>query len=843
MKFKEENFNINPLHKSQSVERKSKKSSNLGRRISIRTRDESKEVEYLINMHVHDLNIKIQKLLEEYVKNKLLNNKKNLQKVTRTSYHLIPFNFTMDTLKILDNIFSKATKTKNEIIYIQHYLTSFKSLINGILQIQLKSDVNQLLNQIAKYIKMEKYTHNQILFKFGDKGDKFYFLFYGEVAVIIPKEVKRNMTENEYIIYLCKLLKLKEYGLILKIIESNLHIFNNIQVEHIKTIAIEFSINGRKKYHHQYSISKKNIFNKEIISIDNYIKNVEIETLEKEPNPFLIFEKKKKETKEKEKNKEKDKDDENETEEIEYNEISENENSENEEDNSYLEEIYNLSNEQKNKTKINIRFKDIKLFEYYKVTELQQYTTFGDVALEKELNHKRTATIICIGECNMGVLGMKTYKKCIQTCQDLVRSNNISSVKNLPFFQNVSFEYFNEKYFNYFILVNYHLGEYIFKQKEERNKIYVIKKGEIELSMKGCVIDINNIIDTFDNNDNYQRNKIINKNLFEDDEYSKFYNKDSKIVNWRIFNQYSNDILGLDDCIYQNFYFMDAKCVSQTVKIYEIDYNIFLSIIEDKNIFNEFKKFEQLKKKLITERLQHLREVYVNQNYKEKENSGKKQLIFKNDKEYLSPIKKISFVNNKKIIHLRTFSDEKIKISKSNFSNLLKKESINNVKKLNNKTNINNNDSSSNQNTISLTSLLSPKKQFPKLEFSPLTSLKKNNKILIKNKSSLSKRKYKPYLIESNYSNYVKYVIDGFINNPSFVGHSNLFNLTMNKSKNTKSFFNNLHLKNLTEEKNNYGFQKLNNNNSLMFSNDTKKIQIKNIRIKNNFKKSYIHNS
>ena len=136
MKFKEENFNINPLHKSQSVERKSKKSSNLGRRISIRTRDESKEVEYLINMHVHDLNIKIQKLLEEYVKKKLLNNKKNLQKVTRTSYHLIPFNFTMHTLKILDNIFSKATKTKNEIIYIQHYLTSFKSLINGILQIQ-----------------------------------------------------------------------------------------------------------------------------------------------------------------------------------------------------------------------------------------------------------------------------------------------------------------------------------------------------------------------------------------------------------------------------------------------------------------------------------------------------------------------------------------------------------------------------------------------------------------------------------------------------------------------------------------------------------------------------------
>ena len=543
--------------------------------------------------------------------------------------------------------------------------------------------------------------------------------------------------------------------------------------------------------------------------------------------------KKKKETKEKEKNKEKDKDEENETEEIEYNEISENENSENEEDNSYLEEIYNLSNEQKNKTKINIRFKDIKLFEYYKVTELQQYTTFGDVALEKELNHKRTATIICIGECNMGVLGMKTYKKCIQTCQDLVRSNNISSVKNLPFFQNVSFEYFNEKYFNYFILVNYHLGEYIFKQKEERNKIYVIKKGEIELSMKGCVIDINNIIDTFDNNDNYQRNKIINKNLFEDDEYSKFYNKDSKIVKWRILKQYSNDIFGLDDCIYQNFYFMDAKCVSQSVKIYEIEYNIFLNIIEDKNIYSEFKKFEQLKKKMITERLQNLKEVYVNQNYKEKENNEKQKLIFKNDKEYLSPIKIKSFVNNNKIKHLRTFSEEKIQLSKSNL-NLNKKE-------LNNKSNTNNNDSSSNQNTISVTSILSPKK-VNKLELSPLTSLRTHNKLIIKNKTSITKCKYKPYLIESNYSNYVKYVIDGFINNPSFVGRSNLFNLTMNKPKN-KNSFNNVHLKNFTEEKKNYRLKRLNSNRSLMLSDNKKNIQIKSIKIKNNFKKSNIHNS
>jgi hypothetical protein len=174
-------------------------------------------------------------------------------------------------------------------------------------------------------------------------------------------------------------------------------------------------------------------------------------------------------------------------------------------------------------------------------------------------------------------------------------------------------------------------------------------------------------------------------------------------------------------------------------------------------------------------------------------------------------------------------------LKRKNLSNSSKKDS-------NNKTNINNNDSSSNQNTISYTSLLSPKK-IKKLELTPLTSLRTHNKLIIKNKSPFTKIKYKPYLIESNYSNYVKYVIDGFYNNPTFVGRSNLFNSTMNKSKNTKSIFNNLNLKNLTEEKNNYRYKRLNSNNSLMLNDNKSKIQIKSIKIKNNFKKSNIHNS
>jgi hypothetical protein len=260
-------FNLIALFKSQG------KKEVRGRKISIRTRDETKEVENLINSHVQNLNSKLEELIGEYEKKKLIKNMKNEPKVTKTSFQLVPFNYNINTPRILENIFSKGNKTKNEMIYIQHYLTCFKSLLTDIIQIKLSTDPNILLSQIAKFLKMEKLTHNQILFKFGEKEDKFFFLLSGEVAVIKIREKIKDLTENEYIIYLCKLLKYKEYGLILHIIEVNHNIFNGIQVQHIKSFITE-KLSFQKKRIQSPSKAirdcptKKNQLIKEIISID-----------------------------------------------------------------------------------------------------------------------------------------------------------------------------------------------------------------------------------------------------------------------------------------------------------------------------------------------------------------------------------------------------------------------------------------------------------------------------------------------------------------------------------------------------------------------------------------------
>ncbi len=803
-------FNLIALFKSQG------KNEVKGRKISIRTRDETKEVENLINSHVQNLNSKLEELIGEYEKKKLIKNMKNEPKVTKTSFQLVPFNYNINTPRILENIFSKGNKTKNEMIYIQHYLTCFKSLLTDIIQIKLSTDPNILLSQIAKFLKMEKLTHNQILFKFGEKEDKFFFLLSGEVAVIKIREKIKDLTENEYIIYLCKLLKYKEYGLILHIIEVNHNIFNGIQVQHIKSFIIEKLSFQKKRIQSPTKTirdcpTKKNQLIKEIISIDEYIKRVSQENLEKQVNPLLLN----------------------------INDSKENNNSfsfEEDEDNLIFKEISNLKNKINNQKKLNIKHKNISLFEYYKENELHQCITFGNIDSINEYN-KRPSTVISIGECITGFLSNRTFKKCIKSCQDLVRSINIHSVKNLPIFQKISFEQFNDKYFNHFNFVNYHSGNYIFKQKEERKKVFFINEGEIELSMRGCIIDINNILHSLDENDILKRNRILNKNQLEDDAYANVYNKDSNIIKWRIINQYPNDVVGLNDCIFINVYFMSAKCLTENVKIYEIEIKDFLNMIEDKNIYNEYKKFEKLKKKMIIKRLQNLREVYIYQKYKEKEDSKNNNLIFKSEKS-LSPKIKTQYIRKSKIKLFRAFSDEKMKINSnlnSNF-NIFKKENMNLLNKIN-KPSISShrNNSSSNQNTISFSNFLTPTKvKHP--ELTHLKSLSSQKKLLIKNKSSYVKKTYKPYMIESNFSNYVKSVIDTFIDNPTNVGHSNLFNLTSIKSKNERNFFHNLHLKYVTEDNN--------NNNELKKqyfesgrTNNNKKFKIKSLKIKNILKK------
>ena len=60
-----------------------------------------------------------------------------------------------------------------------------------------------------------------MLFRYGNKGNKFYVVLKGEVSVLILKEVRVNISFNRYFLHLLLLKMLKEDELLKKIITAN----------------------------------------------------------------------------------------------------------------------------------------------------------------------------------------------------------------------------------------------------------------------------------------------------------------------------------------------------------------------------------------------------------------------------------------------------------------------------------------------------------------------------------------------------------------------------------------------------------------------------------------------
>lgn len=68
-----------------------------------------------------------------------------------------------------------------------------------------KSSANEIISSFSIHCSHLHLEKNKIMMKVGDKGDRFYVILKGTLAILIPKTEKIVMTEDEYYIYLCKL--------------------------------------------------------------------------------------------------------------------------------------------------------------------------------------------------------------------------------------------------------------------------------------------------------------------------------------------------------------------------------------------------------------------------------------------------------------------------------------------------------------------------------------------------------------------------------------------------------------------------------------------------------------
>ena len=122
-------------------------------------------------------------------------------------------------------ILSKTQRNENELKILQSYLYSLKKFVS-LLGVNKEEELNPLLRNISIHLKGEKFQSGKMVFRYGDKGTKFYLILKGSISVMILKENKIRLNYYEYIVHLIKLYAIGEVELMIKIIKANKNIYD-----------------------------------------------------------------------------------------------------------------------------------------------------------------------------------------------------------------------------------------------------------------------------------------------------------------------------------------------------------------------------------------------------------------------------------------------------------------------------------------------------------------------------------------------------------------------------------------------------------------------------------------
>ena len=172
-------------------------------------------------------------------KNSLILNDKILNKLAENNYEIIQF------------ILNKKKRTNEELIIIKTFLSTMKSLS---LMINV-TEPDKILFSLSMYLKLESKVKDSILFRYGDKGTKFYILLSGKVSILILKETRVEMSFLRYFLHLLLLKMMKEKEMVKKTIIANYqqrnHLdektFDIIYDKIVKFVFKNFGKNTKKK--------------------------------------------------------------------------------------------------------------------------------------------------------------------------------------------------------------------------------------------------------------------------------------------------------------------------------------------------------------------------------------------------------------------------------------------------------------------------------------------------------------------------------------------------------------------------------------------------------------------
>jgi len=118
----------------------------------------------------------------------------------------------------------KPSRNFQENHYLSEFLTHSESL-SKFVRVIGENGYMDLINNISYSLKYENVPQYKIIYRKGDRADKFYIILSGVVVSLIYNEIKMTLTEKEYHSYLFNLRMNDETDMINKCIKANEHIF------------------------------------------------------------------------------------------------------------------------------------------------------------------------------------------------------------------------------------------------------------------------------------------------------------------------------------------------------------------------------------------------------------------------------------------------------------------------------------------------------------------------------------------------------------------------------------------------------------------------------------------
>lgn len=421
--------------------------------------------------------------------------------------------------KTINFILNKTKRSKEEILIISVYLSTLQKFLNIV---NKSKNYQNLINNLSSSLKSEKKPKNSIIMRFGDKGKKCYILLQGHVSILIPKETNVKLTLLVFYKHLILLKVIGEEELFKKTLIAN----KNTQF-YFEEIEIENDIKSIENYIKK-STPLKNIILQKFNSYDI-----------SEIFEYYIYIKKKF---------------------VPYNPVSTVE--------EYIKNTYLYNNHLHPEDK----FTDLKtaiIYQYYEVIQKDKGDIFGEVALQNS-DKKRTATIICLDDCIFGCLSREEFNGCLRDIEVKQRRNEVNFVLSFNIFKGMNWTIFENKFFNYFKLETVSQGKTIINQNSHFDFIYLVKKGEFELTSSLTLKEIKDIV-----------KEKVGKTL---NIKNKFFPNNKK--NYRIALINNKDVIGLDDIIYNDKSFVNVICTSPEAIIYALDRNI---------LYNFTKKMAEVK--------------------------------------------------------------------------------------------------------------------------------------------------------------------------------------------------------------------------------------------------------